>query len=153
MPILIDGHNLIGRLQGISLADPDDEEQLVRRLMSYAAHSGKQITVVFDPGDTYAPPRTRRYGRVTAILAAQGTTADSVVVRTVQRSHNPGEWLVVTSDQELAGRVSRMGARTRSAGAFVADLDDQAAGSGDRQDAPLSSAEVDAWMALFKRKR
>ncbi len=35
MPILIDGHNLIGRMPALSLADPDDERQLLALLLSY----------------------------------------------------------------------------------------------------------------------
>ena len=53
MPILIDGHNLIGRLPAISLQDPDDEEKLARMLSSYRARTGKSITVVFDPGGEF----------------------------------------------------------------------------------------------------
>jgi hypothetical protein len=34
VPILIDGHNLIGRLSQFSLQDPDDEEKLVSLLKS-----------------------------------------------------------------------------------------------------------------------
>ena len=35
MPILIDGHNLIGRMSTLTLADPDDEWQLVALLLAY----------------------------------------------------------------------------------------------------------------------
>ena len=50
MPILIDGHNLIGRLPDLRLDDPDDEAKLVLRLRAYAARTRKRITVVFDQG-------------------------------------------------------------------------------------------------------
>ena len=36
MPLLIDGHNLIGQIAGMSLADPDDEGDLVMLLRRYA---------------------------------------------------------------------------------------------------------------------
>ena len=39
MPLLIDGHNLIGHLPDLSLSDPRDEVKLVARLQAYAARS------------------------------------------------------------------------------------------------------------------
>src|SRR5262245_8805655 len=36
MHLLVDGHNLIGQMPGLSLADPDDEAQLVLLLRGYA---------------------------------------------------------------------------------------------------------------------
>ena len=69
MPILIDGHNLIGRLPGISLADADDEQALVRLLLSYRARTGKAITVVFDPGVSSTLSQTRKVGGVEVVSA------------------------------------------------------------------------------------
>ena len=44
MPVLIDGHNLIAKLPGIHLDDPDDEERLVERLRRYQARTGKRFS-------------------------------------------------------------------------------------------------------------
>ncbi|MGD9375749.1 MAG: NYN domain-containing protein, partial [Anaerolineae bacterium] len=49
MPILIDGHNLVGKLPVLSLQDPDDEQKLIELLRSYQARTGKEVIVVFDP--------------------------------------------------------------------------------------------------------
>ncbi|MBL8045607.1 MAG: hypothetical protein JNL09_03645, partial [Anaerolineales bacterium] len=50
MPFLIDGHNLIGKMPGLRLDDPDDERQLVQFLRAYLARVKKSGTVVFDRG-------------------------------------------------------------------------------------------------------
>lgn len=150
MPILIDGHNLIGRLASVSLADQDDEEKLIRMLLSYRARTGKRITVVFDPGAVYALAETRRRGGLEVVFAPQGSDADRVIERRVRRSRNPQEWLVVTSDRALAEKVAWLGARTRSSDLFAAEL----SGPSDdpdgewKSDAP-SSKEVDEWLAVF----
>jgi len=48
--LLVDGHNLIGKLPNISLSDPDDEAKLVRVLENYhAVRPHDEILVVFDP--------------------------------------------------------------------------------------------------------
>ena len=50
MPLLIDGHNLIGQMPDIDLADPDEESKLVHRLKRYCRQHNRRATVVFDAG-------------------------------------------------------------------------------------------------------
>lgn len=104
MPILIDGHNLIGRLPSLSLQDPDDEQQLVALLRPYRSRTGKAITVVFDPGAEFALPQARRQGGIEVVFASQGSSADEVILRRVQRSRDRAGIVVVTSDRSLAQR-------------------------------------------------
>jgi predicted RNA-binding protein with PIN domain len=147
---LIDGHNLIGRLPGLSLQDPDDEEKLARLLGSYRARTGKAITVVFDPGGAFALPRSRRLSGVEIVFAPHGSSADRVIARRLQKLRNPGEWLVVTSDRELSETVGRLGARVQSAEAFALDLTGSVGASPDWRETPPSPDEVDRWLALFE---
>jgi predicted RNA-binding protein with PIN domain len=150
MPILIDGHNLIGRLPGLSLDDPDDEEKLVRLLVSYQARTGKAITVIFDPGADSSLPRTRRTGKVQAVFARPGGSADALIARRVRQNKQPAGLLVVTSDRALRDAVERMGARTRSAEDFVSELEADPTAPSDWRDRPPSPDEVDKWLDLFK---
>lgn len=156
MPILIDGHNLIGKLPSLSLEDPDDEEQLIRLLRSYRARTGKSITVVFDPGPTLGLARSRRQGGVEVVFAPHGSNADAIIARRVGRMRDPRGWLVVTSDRDLAATVARQGARVRDAGDFARELDPQTESSPDEDDKPPawkgeppSPQDVDEWLALF----
>ena len=150
MPILIDGHNLIGRLPGISLQDPDDEEKLARLLSSYRARSGKAVTVIFDPGGAHALSKRRQLGGVEIVFAPHGSSADRVIHRRVKAARNPGEWLVVTSDRELAAAVGRLGARVQSVDAFASTMDSSAGVPPDWRETPPSPDEVDSWLALFE---
>jgi len=150
MPILIDGHNLIGRLPTLSLEDPDDEEKLVGLLVSYRARTGKAITVVFDPGEAFALASARRRGGIEILFAPHGSNADAVIARRVQRSKNPPAWLVVTSDGELAGAVARYGARVQSAETFASELTGAGGEAPDWKDRPPSPDEVEKWLDLFE---
>jgi predicted RNA-binding protein with PIN domain len=150
--ILIDGHNLIGRLPTLSLEDPDDEEKLVRLLKSYRARTGKAISVVFDPGSTFALSGAHREGGIEIVFAPYGTTADAVIARRVGKSRSPAGVLVVTSDQDLADQVARRGARVESSDAFAAELIDVHESLSRREDPSLSPEEVEAWLALFENR-
>jgi predicted RNA-binding protein with PIN domain len=149
VPVLIDGHNLIGRLPALSLQDPHDEEKLVRLLTSYRARTGKAVTVVFDPGEVFHLAQTRRFGGIEVVFAPHGSTADVVIARRVGSSRNPRGWLVVTSDQRLVETVKRHGARVQSAEDFASALDRPAEAPPDWRETPPSPEEVGAWLALF----
>ena len=156
MPILIDGHNLIGKLPSLSLEDPDDEEQLIRLLKSYRARTGKSIAVVFDPGATPGRAQSGRQGGVEVVFASRGSSADAVIARRVRRMSEPRGWLVVTSDRDLAETVAHQGARVQGAGDFARQLDPQVESSPGEDDnppawkgEPPSQEDVEEWLALF----
>ena len=150
MPILIDGHNLIGQIPTLSLQDPHDEEKLVTLLRSYQARTGKAITVVFDPGGGFHLAQTHRVGGVEVVFASQGNTADTVIARRIRTSRNPRDWLVVTSDRQLVETVGRHGARVQSAADFAAQLDRPIEEPPEWREKPPSPDEVEAWLSFFE---
>ena len=150
MPILIDGHNLIGQVPTLSLQDAHDEEDLVMMLVAYRARTGKKLTVVFDPGGSPGVLQRRQQGGIEVVFASHRGGADDVIARRVARSRDPGGITVVTSDQDLTQRVARHGAKVRSAGDFAGELGRQPNGPDQWKDTPPSSEEVAAWLALFQ---
>lgn len=152
MPILIDGHNLIGRMPALSLQDPHDEEKLVRLLVSYRARTGKSLTVVFDPGQTPSLSERRRQGGIEIVFAPYGSSADTVIARRVRRNRDPQSLRVVTSDQQLAHAVTQQGAKVQPAEAFAEELNAKQDAPSEWKNAPPSSDEVEAWLALFENR-
>jgi predicted RNA-binding protein with PIN domain len=121
MTLIIDGHNLIGVMPGIDLADPDDEWQLVQRLRAYCA-GRRQLTVVFDSGPGPAPSWRLSGGCVTPRFAPPGVEADAVILQLLRNSKQPRQVTVVTNDQHLAGLVRAEGGLVRSASQFARRL-------------------------------
>lgn len=122
MPLLIDGHNLIGAMPDIDLADPDDEWQLVQRLRPYAAAKRQSMTVVFDSGPGPSPSWQLSGGGVTVRFAPPGVEADAVILQLLRNSKQPGKVTVVSNDQGLANQVRATGGHVRSATQFAAEL-------------------------------
>ena len=122
MTLLIDGHNLIGAMPDIDLAQSDDEHQLVLRLRTYCGEGRRQVTVVFDSGLGPAPSWNLSGGGVTVRFAPPGVEADRVIVRMVEQSASPAQVTVVTNDRGLAGLVRAAGGQVRSATQFAATL-------------------------------
>ncbi len=157
MPLLVDGHNLIGQMNDISLDDPDDEVKLLRRLRSYHAHTGKSITVFFDSGGLYHPPQDLSGGGVKAVFAPLGSSADALIVRRIRRSRNPRGLRVVSSDQEVIHMAQKRGAQITTASAFAAELSQLGTvmTSPEGTEKPLgdrlSDEEIAEWLEIFDR--
>jgi len=157
MPLLIDGHNLIGsgKLPGISLADEDDELKLVRLLRRYHSRVRKKITVFFDAGLPGGRSRELSSSGVEVIFARdRGQRADDLIASRLQRAANPRGLTVVTSDRTLADIARARGARVISSAEFAAWLTTPLPSSQrPREEPPLSPQEVEEWLAFFGQKK
>lgn len=154
MPYLIDGHNLIPKVPGLRLDDPDDEEQLIGWLQSFARVRRQKVEVYFDqaaPGHTGA----RQYGRVTAHFVSTAQTADDAIrLRLKRLGKSARNWTVVSSDHRVQAEARSAQSKVVAAGAFADLLVDTLRAPGDETDsesAGLSQAEVQAWLEVFRR--
>jgi len=153
MPLLIDGHNLIGQTPGISLADADDEAQLVMLLRRYATRKrGRQVVVIFDGGVYGHPHDLNGYG-VTCHFAKSPRDADIQLIKRLNALPHPGDWTLITSDRAVADAAQQRGVRVISSQKFAAQLlaaDTPTPASDDEKHEPhLSEQEIDEWLQLF----
>ena len=181
MNYIIDGHNLIAKIPGLSLSMPDDEDQLITLLSKYGAHeignpllerAGKplskragrplseragQIEVYFDG----APPGhagASTYGRVRAYFVQKSSSADEAILERLRRmGKSARSWVVVTSDRNVQAAAHEAHARVMSAEDFAwrlhASLQRGGSQAGNSPDQPLSQAEVDEWLNIFKGRK
>jgi len=150
MPVLIDGHNLIGRLPDIRLEDEDDEAQLVSRLQAYVSRTGKRVTVVFDHGLPGGVSKALSGGRIKVVFAPTSSSADRVLLQRIRKERNPQGLIVVSSDREVIAAAADRGARVVRSEAFVDQLEGAPASEGDKaSEVQLGPEEVDAWLKLF----
>lgn len=150
MPLLIDGHNLIGKLDDLRLDDPDDEARLTARLRSYGARAGKRVTVVFDHG--LPGGRSELSGRgVEVVFASTGRTADGILRERLRRARDPRGLTVVSSDREVIAAAQERGARVIRSEEFAAQLSTPQT-IADEQDVHLSEEQVEEWLEVFESK-
>ena len=149
MPLLIDGHNLIGRLPDLRLDDPDDEAKLVARLRTYCARTRKWATVVFDCGLPGGRSHALSGGRVEVVFAPTGHSADGILRERVRRARDPRGLTVITSDRQVIAAAQAGGARVMRAEEFAAQLSTERAVDAGEKDVRLSAAEVEEWLRVF----
>ena len=157
MPLLIDGHYLIGQMKSLSLADPDDEEQLVERLSVYQRRRRSQLIVVFDsgPGACPLPGAGEAQAGLRVLFARPGQRADDVIIRLVGQERNRRACTVVTSDRAVQAAVRHLGATVISAQEFARQLEAAPAPKAPMgpKERPPSPAEVEQWLEIFKRSK
>jgi predicted RNA-binding protein with PIN domain len=156
MPLLIDGHNLIGRLPDLHLSDPRDEEKLIARLKQYVARTGRRVVVVFDPprgGDpsSWFTDDRHEYRNLTVIFAQAGRKADDVIRERVANEPDRQGLIVVTSDAAVAGFARQCGVRNiRASERFGEELRATLVASTPKEKPSASPADVDDWLKVFK---
>ncbi len=155
MPYLIDGHNLIPNLPGLSLSQIDDEMRLVEWLQGYCQKKQKDVEVFFDQ----APPGflpTRKFGRVKAYFVRQGSTADAAIqVRLLHLGKSAHNFSVVSSDNQVQVAARSAHAAVVTSQDFARELVKLAGERPDSQqpDTTLSTEELAYWEELFKGQK
>ncbi|GAB4272397.1 MAG: NYN domain-containing protein [Deferrisomatales bacterium] len=148
--LLIDGHNLIGRTPGLSLArEEEGRERVLRRIAARKGSGGRPVVVVFD-GPRPGGAREERFGGVRVVFAPASRTADGEILRRL-RAGNPRAATVVTSDRKLADRAASLGAEVWSCERFWASLTKEKTRPRSPPDKPRPSREdVETWLRLFR---
>ncbi len=158
--IVIDGHNLIPKVPGLSLRDLDDEQILIDLLQRYirqgrgakgGAKSGvsKRIEVFFDRAPV-GKAGVRSYGSLVAHFVQQGKTADEAICQFLSGLGKSARNVsVVSSDRQVQANARALHANVLSSEDFARQLaalpaqPDQPA----QVNAPL--APLDEWYEIF----
>ncbi len=154
MPYLIDGHNLIPKVPGLSLKNFDDEMQLVELLLEFCRKRRKHVEVFFDKAPT-GYPRSRNFGAVVARFVREGQTADDAIRgRLTRLERQARNWTVVSSDLAVQSAARAARAHYISAEAFAQEiilaLQDSSTEPGKQTEPSLSEDEVDTWLEMFE---
>ncbi len=156
MNYIIDGHNLIAKIPGLSLSMPDDEARLIELLNRFGQERRHKLEVYFDG----APPGlagVRNYGRVRAHFVPASQSADEAIHRRLRRlGKSAASWVVVTSDRDVQAAAREAHAKVLPAEDFSRQvqttLQARLAIPNDAVDQPLSEEEVSEWLAIFKAR-
>ena len=154
MAIIIDGHNLIAQLPGISLSDPEDEEKLIKLLQEYCRLRRKTVEVYFDRAPAGYAGKEKR-GLVQAIFVPSGTTADEAIMARLKKLGKRAKNVrVVSSDRQVQQAARALHATVITSDEFVKEWQLLLAEEPDLdpRNQPLSQEEVEAWEELFENR-
>ena len=156
MPYIIDGHNLIPHLPGLSLKDLDDEIGLIQVLGKFANLRRTKVEVYFDHAPA-AQSRSIKSGLVKAVFVRQSSTADNAIkARLSQLGKDAKNWTVVSSDREILAEARSIQSRVLTAPEFAGLLREgpsRKQSEGEKTEDPdQANLEVDYWLEQFSQE-
>jgi predicted RNA-binding protein with PIN domain len=153
MAYLVDGHNLIPKIKGMSLAAVDDEERLVELLQIFCRVRRQKLEVYFDNAPA-GQKLNHSYGMVMVHFVRQGMPADDAIIARLHRlGKGARNWSVVSSDRRIQSEARACQAQVVSSEDFANQIANalQQAPADRVEEKKLSDAEVEEWLKLFKK--
>jgi len=151
MPYLIDGHNLIPHMRGLSLEQMDDEQALIARLETFFQRERKQAVVYFDR----AQPGSADYRSafLHAHFVRPPAIADTAILQHLRKLGGEARnWTGVSSDGNVRNGAKKAGARAVSSAAFAKLLENSPAARPAAPGQPEESDDIAGWLEIFGRK-
>lgn len=154
MRLLVDGHNLIGKIPDIDLEDEQDEAKLVSRLRRFAARTGNKLTVLFDGGLPGGASPELSGASVQVIFAPAGQIADPLIINRIRGIRDRDAWMVVSSDWSILDAATQQGVRVQHSEEFAITLAKALKGPkpADLRQTPPSEKDVDEWLEVFSKR-
>ncbi len=135
MTYLIDGHNLIPKLAGMSLDQLDDEQELIERLAAYSVQHKRQVEVFFDRGQMNNVNDYQRNRLHVHFVRRPMTADDAILARLLGIGKAARNYTVVSGDRAVQERARRLGTGILSSQSFARQLEE---GSKEEQSKPAS---------------
>jgi predicted RNA-binding protein with PIN domain len=156
MNYLIDGHNLIAQIAGLSLSMPDDEARLIELLDLFCRRGKQRVEVFFDRAPS-GHAGTQTFGHIKAHFVHHSGTADQAIRNKLKALKNSARnWVVVSSDRSIQVAAREAHAAVLASEAFARLLYSSMRSEVGEVDAkpkePLSEAEIQEWLKIFKGK-
>jgi uncharacterized protein len=152
MYYLIDGHNLIPKVPGLSLSEIDDEEKLILWLQAFSRENRCHVEVFFDRAPA-GFSGARKFGSVTAHFIRLGGTADDAIQsRLIHAGKSARNMIVVSSDRQVQAAARAMHARIISSEEFSKSLMDKMAAGTTQNPTEQKMTEKDLayWESVFQ---
>lgn len=155
MNLVIDGHNLIPKIPGMSLKDLDDEPKLIALVQEYCRLKHTTAELFFDgalPGFSSGI----KGGLVHIHAVRKGTAADEAILNFLtQKGKAARNFTLISSDHHVQTQGRNLGATILTSDQFAHDLvntlsQPEKKSSGDLK--PLSQTEINEWLELFNSK-
>ena len=147
MPYLIDGHNLIPHIRGLSLDQIDDELALIEILERYFKHKRKKAVVYFDHAQ--AGGSTDIQGAFLRVhFVRPPAIADGAIVQHLKKLGGATKnWVVVSSDHYVQKEAARAGAQVVTSATFAALLETKSEQQKEQQS--KGEDDINQWLKIF----
>lgn len=153
MQYIIDGHNLIPNIQGLTLSDLDDEQALVDLLTPFLRAKKSRAMVFFDRAAAGRAGQ-RNLGLIKAVFVPAGQTADAAIARYIRQLGGASQnHTLVSSDRtvQASARAYHTAVLTSQEFSQLLQRFYEQEPQSDPAERSLSPEEVKQWEDLFSQ--
>ncbi len=154
--IIVDGHNLVPKIPGMSLEDPNDESQLIQLLGEYCRLQRVRAELFFDKAPAGSTAQAR-HGLVNVHHIRSRSTADAAIHLFLKKAGKQArDYLVVSSDHQVQADSRALYASVISSEEFSANLVtvfSQSRASSPHSEKYPAADEVDYWLSKMNENR
>ncbi len=152
MNYVIDGHNLIPHIPGLSLSDLDDEPSLISMLQEYCRLTRSRAELYFD-GAPPAQKSAQGGGLVRVHFVRKGTSADDAIIRSLhQKGTSVRNDSLVSSDHRIQAEARVVGMTVIESAEFarrMVNVLSSAQSAAGKVEPTLTPSEVEDWLQRF----
>jgi len=150
---IIDGHNLIPHVRGLSLADLDDEQSLIDLLIQFCRIKRDHVLVFFDRA-AQGQSGEHSFGSVKAVFVPSPRTADAAIADHLRKQGSRvRNDTLVSSDRMVQAAARPIHMHVVPSDMFARQLVEALSQApATEADKPLSQEEVRRWEQLFNQK-
>lgn len=154
MTYLIDGHNLIPKLAGMSLDQLDDEQELIERLAAFSVRHKRQVEIFFDRAHLNNMNDYQRNRVHVHFVRLPMTADDAILTRLLGTGKAARNYTVVSGDRAVQERARRLGAGILSSQSFARQLDADSSAAKKNKASPPGGEyqnDIQEWLDLFNQ--
>ena len=153
MQYIIDGHNLIPHVRGLSLQDLEDEQALIDILTPFLRATSSRALVFFDKA-AQGHEGKRNFGLVQAVFVPASQSADSAIENHIHKlGASARNQTLVSSDRRVqaAGRARYMTILSSAELAHKIQAQVESHGNQTRIEKQLTPDDIARWEELFSQ--
>ena len=152
--VIIDGWNICWKIPELAVLLNRDLSMVRKKLdiLLQTYFRNRKITwqVIYD-GQPGISPVASHDKKAHVRFSKKPQSADSLILNFLRKQKKAGEWTVISSDRELTGKASQLGARIQSAEDFINRMQTnrRTKQSGLKEEPSLSADEMEFWKKQF----
>lgn len=147
MPYIIDGHNLIPHIRGLSLDQIDDETKLIKILEKHFKRLRKKAVLYFDRAYSGGSPDINSAFLKVHFVRPPSIADDAIVQHLKKLGGDAKNWIVVSSDHLVRRSAVRMRAQILSSAVFAAEIEEEPPEQVEQR--PGGNDDISQWLELF----
>lgn len=151
MPYIIDGHNLIPHIKGLSLDQIDDETALIEILEEYFKRQRKKAVLYFDRAQAGGSPDINSAFLKVHFVRRPAIADEAIILHLKRLGGAAKNWIVVSSDHLVRRSAVRMGAQILTSAVFAAEIQQETRNEAPEQitQKPEGDDDISQWLEIF----